>query len=614
MHSGPTPDLDKGVRNVTSGKPTPAPQTFSATSVDAAPGQVIEYRLTYRNTGTGPATNVKIFDEVPATSTFKQCSDGCTHAAGGAAGTEVSWTVASVPVNGTVVRTFQTTLDSTFTQNEVTIPNTASVTDDEGSSTDSNTTSVVVAAPHVPGLVKAAENLSRSSGPAQPGDRIRYTLTYTNSGSGPATNVSMFDEVPSRTTFEECSDDCARVPAGGTAPGTEVRWTAGTVDAGQIVARSFTVRLDSSFPAGNPQVCNVGTATDQGGPTDSNQVCFAVTAAPNLTLSKAAAAGGDTITFTITYANTGNGEATDVVISDPVPGSASFVSCSDNCTRTPANGTSPGTVVSWSFASVPGGSGGSVTLTVEVDAAGGCLLCNVAGITSDQTPTAVLSQPACVTVTPEDQAERAHARGMQGYVEIPSIGGHAHQGHEDAEVPQARAGLWATDSSGEIENAGDQASSSSSSWAQAADVCLLPADGTCTISAEAVRSQSNSSMSGTNSESPPQKGSNADGSFMAKLRVLGVPEVGDVEKEMTGNPDQEVVDLPYGFVVLNEQLPDAATTDGAHTSLTVRAIRVTITLAENPFDLPVGARIIVAEAYSGATWNWDEPASPDPPA
>jgi uncharacterized repeat protein (TIGR01451 family) len=77
--------------------------------------------------------------------------------------------------------------------------------------------------------------------------------------------------------------------------------------------------------------------------------------------------------YTITVRNIGNGDATGVTITDPLPKNTSFVSASDG-------GTESGGVVTWSGLSVPAGGSISVHLTVQIDPK---LRSQVAHITND---------------------------------------------------------------------------------------------------------------------------------------------------------------------------------------------------------------------------------------
>lgn len=129
---------------------------------------------------------------------------------------------------------------------------------------------------------------------------------------------------------------------------------------------------------------------------------------PRLSLTKAAdrtiAGPGDLITYTLTFSNDGDGAATNVVISEPVPAGTAFVSCTGGC----ATNGSPITDVSWSIGTLAPGTAGSITLTVEVQADVGCAICNVATISSsEQSP--LSSNQVCVQGSPKPRPELASA-------------------------------------------------------------------------------------------------------------------------------------------------------------------------------------------------------------
>jgi uncharacterized repeat protein (TIGR01451 family) len=110
---------------------------------------------------------------------------------------------------------------------------------------------------------------------------------------------------------------------------------------------------------------------------------------------------GDTITYTLTYSNTGDGPATNVTINEPIPAGTEFVSCTGGCTVSSGS-------ASWSIGTVPPGGGGSVTLTVRVLPDAGCEICNVATISSaEQDP--ISSNEVCIRVIPEARPELANA-------------------------------------------------------------------------------------------------------------------------------------------------------------------------------------------------------------
>jgi uncharacterized repeat protein (TIGR01451 family) len=139
---GPLSALVKAQRDVTHPDTSQNGGGFTAATITAHPADVIEYRLTYTNSGNGPATNVLISDAIPAHSTFLSCSNGCAHTA-----SSVSWDLGTVPP-GTVIVTFQVTLASDFAPGTTTqITNVAVVTTTEQGNSPSNTVVAVVTVP-----------------------------------------------------------------------------------------------------------------------------------------------------------------------------------------------------------------------------------------------------------------------------------------------------------------------------------------------------------------------------------------------------------------------------------------------------------------------------------
>ena len=180
-----------------------------------------------------------------------------------------------------------------------------------------------------------------------------------------------------------------------------------------------------------------------------------------------------------------------------------------------------------------------------------------------------------------------------GFVDIPPNGGFDHQDLDSANIPGAvSVGASSSESSGSLA----PTSSTASSFAQAAGVCLLSSPSGCGISATVVKSQSNSAANALGASS------NANGTQLVGLVVLGTPVSGTP-------PPNTVIELPgVGFVILNEQFCDNQGTlvsncsDGSilgHAGLTVRAIRLGVTAPNNPLGLQTG-EVIVAEAHSDA--------------
>ena len=120
-------------------------------------------------------------------------------------------------------------------------------------------------------------------------------------------------------------------------------------------------------------------------------VFYQIPGAPNLNISKTDSPDPvqplQNITYTITYSNTGESTATNVIISDNTPINTTFVSASPAPASAPSVG-GTGTVT-WNIGSVPVGGSGAVTLVVQVDSGlsnGTQILNDTYSIAGDQNP------------------------------------------------------------------------------------------------------------------------------------------------------------------------------------------------------------------------------------
>jgi hypothetical protein len=191
---------------------------------------------------------------------------------------------------------------------------------------------------------------------------------------------------------------------------------------------------------------------------------------------------------------------------------------------------------------------------------------------------------------------------LQGYVQISPLGGAESQHVAGVNVPANGkfVSALAGDSSSVGSISGTQATSHS--YAElagntASPACVLKTVSTCVVKATAVRAESRTTAKASGASSVDS------GTTIANLSVLGIPIT------VTGEPNQ-VITLPgIGFVVINEQLCDNGVntnthtcTGATHSGLTVRGVRVFITVANNLLGITPGIDLVVAEAHSDATF------------
>ncbi|MFQ5909327.1 MAG: hypothetical protein ACE5IJ_01230, partial [Thermoplasmata archaeon] len=321
----------------------------------ADPGDTIMYTITYTNSGTGYATNVVIEDTIPPETTFQDSNPAYTSKSGDTyiweIGTVAPATTGYIYINVTVD---PGTPDETVLTNSVTLNYDDNNGNDQPEEEDS--VDVIVTAP-IMTVSKVADVTT-----ADPGDLINYTISYENTGTGDATNVTIADTIPGETTFVDSNPDYT------SQSGDVFTWEIGDVGAGESGSVTMTVQVDAGTPDGtvltNTVVLSYDDANGNPLPDESDSVDVTVTA-PIMTIAKSAdvstADPGDSITYTITYENTGSGQATDVEIKDTIPADTTFDSSN------PSYDDVQGDTYVWNIGDVGPYSGGTITLVVAVD-------------------------------------------------------------------------------------------------------------------------------------------------------------------------------------------------------------------------------------------------------
>jgi uncharacterized repeat protein (TIGR01451 family) len=166
--------------------------TKTADVSSAAPGAMLNFLLTVRNTGGGPATGVVLSDPIPTGTTAVAASDGGVIANGVA-----SWSLGSLAAGASRQVSLSVRVNNDATGR---ISNVAQVRSAEVSSPiASNNTSTTVSGGS-PSLIltKAVDKTGAATG-----DLLTYTLTYRNTGSATANPVTISDPLPAGTVLVE---------------------------------------------------------------------------------------------------------------------------------------------------------------------------------------------------------------------------------------------------------------------------------------------------------------------------------------------------------------------------------------------------------------------------
>jgi uncharacterized repeat protein (TIGR01451 family) len=345
----------------------------------AAPGQTLTYTLTFTNTGPGAAHNIVISDTLPSEVSYQSCSLGSLAGSCSESGGTVNFTLTNPLAAGasaSVTITVQVTTSGPATLiNSATLTYTDSANNARPPVTATDTTTV----PAQPNIV-----LSKTDGvtTATPGQLLTYTLTFTNTGVGPAHNITISDNLPPGVSYQSCSlgslaGSCSE--SGGTVTFTLTNPLA----AGASASVTITVQVTTSGPATliNSATLTYTDSANNARPPVTATDTTTVPAQPNIALSKTdgvtTAAPGQTLTYTLTFTNTGVGPAHNIVISDTLPSGVSYQSCSlgslaGSCSE------SGGTVTFTLTNPLAAGASASVTITVQVTTSGPTTLTNTA--------------------------------------------------------------------------------------------------------------------------------------------------------------------------------------------------------------------------------------------
>ncbi|NOR82505.1 MAG: DUF11 domain-containing protein, partial [Ardenticatenales bacterium] len=232
------------------------------------------------------------------------------------------------------------------------------------------------------------------------GQNFRYRLRYTNVGGQTAAGVTLTDTLPAGTEY--VSDT-----GGGHANGDQIVWDLGDVDLCAYQTITLTARLSGSGWPGGPLINTLEASTVPGEPyADDNLVQVTNPVVAELAIQKSvnptATRPGQTVSYTLTYRNSGQISATGVRITDVLPITLTTISHSSaGALITPTGSVS----YTWQVAELAPGQGGVITITGIVSPAvsGVSSFPNEATITTGAVEASLDNNTSTVSLTVDDE-------------------------------------------------------------------------------------------------------------------------------------------------------------------------------------------------------------------
>lgn len=361
------------------------------------------YTITVVNQGPADATVVTLVDTLPGTVTFQTAvpSQGSCSEAGGVVTCDLGGLI-----NGATATVDITVIAPATPQ---TLTNTADVSAAEPDADLSDNTSVEETDVINPPPADLAVSQTDSPDPVVGGSALTYTVTVVNQGPGPATQVALSDTLPAGVTFGSATPTQGSCSEAGGVVSCDLGTLANNASADVVIV--VTAPAAAGVITNSASVSTVRVDPNAANDTSTEDTTVTVVGEADLALSKTDSPDpvrvNQTLSYSLEVANLGPDPATDVVLTDTLPGTVTFqsaVASQGSCTHT---GGSPGGTVTCSLGGIGNGSTAMVDIIVTAPPSAGVITNNASVAASSDD-----SNPANDTVTEQTTVEDTHVNQL----------------------------------------------------------------------------------------------------------------------------------------------------------------------------------------------------------
>ena len=334
-------------------------------------GETLTYTIIYQNIGNEVAHNVvitELYDENVSFSSASPPPDS---------GNNI-WNIGDLsPADGQKTMTINVTVNSPLPDGTK-LSNYVAITCDEGV-TEDDTEETTVSSEAVL-LLSKADNPD----PVPVASILTYTLTYQNTGTATASDTVITDTLPAEVSY------VSAVPTPTSISDGTLTWNIGDLVPDGPYTVTITVRVNTAIANGTVITnyanitCSLGTGAD----AEDTTIISSPVLAMEKTASPDPVEAGGTLTYTITVTNSGNTDATNVVVTEIYDANFNFSSA----TPSPDAGTNN----QWTFASIAAGDTETIIITGTVLNEGERSLHNVVSYISNNAGSASATEDTTV--------------------------------------------------------------------------------------------------------------------------------------------------------------------------------------------------------------------------